>query len=368
MDTQGRAQAVTVISPVRPWWALWLRVSFPLLSRAPQPPLLRLAFIHFAHWSLLRKIPPRGPGRSRPLPRPYLIFNSNFNGDITAYIDAFALVVPWRMRLIWHGIYGFPGPKVVDRFLSFVVAHASPVQHYYSAYPEGSAKMIAQALELKDHHDLLVQRTSRVEDERFASDWGRFVHENQGLLYGGAICGPRQGPVPTSLVVLAPLTPGAAEHLGPVLEALPEGSQSPFAEVPGTHFARFVLVDALTGPNDEPLESEGAFLLLAADFDGSADDWTAALCKNAGGTLGPIMGGWEDFPSVNEPAEVASFFDRYNAPPGLTFPGYQATVGDAQGALRLAGALRALAVRAQNEGLEPGPLRQAWREVLGNAA
>ena len=183
MDSDGRAQAVTVISPIHRWWALWLRISLPLLRRAPQRPLLRLAFIHIAHWSPLEKVPPRGPqGLSRPLPHPYLIFNSNFNDDITAYIDAFALVVPWRMRLIWHGIYRFPGPKPVDRFLAFVRAHTSRVQYYYCAYPDGSAKMIAQALELKDHHDRLVERASRLDDDAFAAAWRQFVHENQGLL------------------------------------------------------------------------------------------------------------------------------------------------------------------------------------------
>jgi hypothetical protein len=185
MDKLGRAQAVTVISPVRRWWAVWLRLSWPGADRMAliKRPLVRLAFIHVAHWALVAKIPSQAPGRgARRLPYPYLIFHSNYNDDLDAYIDAFALIVPWRMRLMWHGIYGFPGPRIVDRFVEFVERHATPVQHYYCAYPDGSSRMIAQALELSDRHRSLVQAAASLSDREFAAAWERFVEANQLLL------------------------------------------------------------------------------------------------------------------------------------------------------------------------------------------
>ena len=112
MDRHGRAQAVVVISPARRWWAWWLRLSWPLADRNPliKRTLVRLAFIHVAHWALVDKVPARDTGAgTRRLPHPYLLFQSNFNDNLAAYIDAFALIVPWRMRLMWHGAYGFPG-------------------------------------------------------------------------------------------------------------------------------------------------------------------------------------------------------------------------------------------------------------------
>lgn len=185
MGRHGRAQAVVVISPARRWWALWLRISWPLADRMSllKRTLVRLAFIHVAHWSLVDKVPAAGPRRGdHRLPHPYLLFQSNFNDDLAAYIDAFALIVPWRMRLMWHGVYGFPGPAVVDRFLDFVLANATPVQHYYCAYPDGSARMIADALELSEHHRSFAQASEGLDDAEFAAAWGRFVQDNQGLL------------------------------------------------------------------------------------------------------------------------------------------------------------------------------------------
>ena len=171
------------------------------------------------------------------------------------------------------------------------------------------------------------------------------------------------GPAPSSLIVFAPVVSGSRDKLGAALQALTRRERSPFAEVPGTHFARFVFVPALTGPQDELLESEGAFLLFSADFDGSLRDWATAVCEKAGEALEPIMRCWEGFPSVRDPAGVAGFFDRYDTRTGLTFSGYQATVKEVRAALQLRGDLRALAVRAQHDRLQPGSLRQMWRAV-----
>ncbi len=185
MDRHGRAQAVVVISPVRRWWALWLKLSWPSADRLPllKRTLVRLAFIHVAHWSLVERVPASaGRAASRRLPHPYILFQSNFNDDLAAYIDAFALIVPWRMRLMWHGIYGFPGPAAVDRFLSFVLGSATPVQHYYCAYPDGSARMIGAALELRDRHLAFERQSAGLDDDAFTAAWNGFVQDNQRLL------------------------------------------------------------------------------------------------------------------------------------------------------------------------------------------
>lgn len=184
MQRAGRAQAVVVVSPIRGWWKWWLRLTWPGADRMPliKRPLVKLAFIHVAHWSLLERIPLDGSGTELRLPHPYIVFHSNYNDDLAAYIDAFALIVPWRMRGMWSGIYGFPGPRSVDRFLEFVEGHRTEVQHYYCAYPDGSARMISQALELSDRHAGLRDLAPTLTDAQFARTWERFVADNQLLL------------------------------------------------------------------------------------------------------------------------------------------------------------------------------------------
>jgi hypothetical protein len=86
------------------------------------------------------------------------------------------------MRLMWGGAYGFPGPSVVDRFVKFVDDSATPVQHYYCAYPSGSARTIADALELSDRHERFAEAAEGLGDPEFTAAWNQFVADNQLLL------------------------------------------------------------------------------------------------------------------------------------------------------------------------------------------
>jgi hypothetical protein len=171
----GRAQAITIISPVRTWWAWWLRLSWPLARNNPLVlrPLFRLAFIHFAHWSLVRR--PSGP---------YLLFQSTFNGDVKQYVDAFSLTVPGRMRLMWGGAHGFPGPRPMERFKTFIFAQAVPDDgyHFWSAYPEATTRMVCAALDLRPRFDRFHRDGAEATPEEFAAGYRAFLTEVQGRL------------------------------------------------------------------------------------------------------------------------------------------------------------------------------------------
>lgn len=175
---EARAKPVTIITPVRPFWAMWLRFSWPGAERAPgvrtlvHRPLFGLRFIHFAHWGLLRRMPQR---RGKRLPAPCIVFNSNFNGDINAYLDAFSIVVPWRMRGLWQGAYHFPGPTPLGDFREYVMSRAVPANHYYCAYPEASAKTIASGLKILDDFPELARSARKSSPRDFERDWHRFI-------------------------------------------------------------------------------------------------------------------------------------------------------------------------------------------------
>lgn len=167
-----------------------------------------------------------------------------------------------------------------------------------------------------------------------------------------------------SLVVLAPVKRGSGEPLLRALAGLGDGGQGPFAAAPGTHFGRFAFVPALQDQEGHPLEEEGSFLLMCADFDATPLEWAQALCERAGAQLDSVMDHCEGFPGSREPAAVADYLTRHSAPPGFTIPGYRrARVDEVREKLRLARALRALAARAQAEELSGAALRRAWREA-----
>jgi hypothetical protein len=184
-NVQGVARALTVLSPIAPFWVRWLKLYFglrrlvPWLGTLAARPLRRLSFIHFARWTLVERLP--GPEGAAPpgLESTYLYFESNFNGGFGDYIDAFAYVIPWRMRLIWHGSYGFPGPRPAEPFKAYIEDHCYEAGYYYSAYPRDTVTMIEAALRVANALERLSEDSARDEPERFQERYRDFLAEVQ---------------------------------------------------------------------------------------------------------------------------------------------------------------------------------------------
>jgi hypothetical protein len=85
-----------------------------------------------------------------------------------------------------------------------------------------------------------------------------------------------------ALNVLTPIAPGLEMDLREQLEAIEVGPASPFARVPGTHFARLVVIDRLAfeGRPERKPELRLQYLLFSSVFDGGLDDYLRALCDH----------------------------------------------------------------------------------------
>ncbi|HTQ67883.1 MAG TPA: hypothetical protein VMI13_04270 [Solirubrobacteraceae bacterium] len=351
-------QAVTIISPVHTWWMWWLRTSWPYArrSRLVARPLVELSLIHFAHWSLVSRMPPGAKrSRSKPLPYPYLLFQTNFRDDLSAYIDSFALVVPRRIKFIWGGALRFPGPHPPDKFLAFIQENVTPNNYYYCAYPGESAAAIRTALGLVIKH------------ERFAREAGRlggpeFVSRLKSLVAEPAIAGSltERAPGPTALIVIAPVREGHEDALRGSIKGIPGDAGSPFAADEGTHFARMTVIPALLDGNGEPTAPARAYLLLTADFDGSVGSWLARFGDTLRTAFDVVLSHCEGYPGAREVGPFNRYLLAHSTPAGFSIISYRATVGEVRYALHLQEELRDLAFHADRLGFEE--LREEWRE------
>jgi hypothetical protein len=144
-NVEGRATAITVLSPYKPTGRLLLPIVFWVGRNvtATLKKLQMLSFIHYARWVVVKRFPDGGSGEK--LHYPYLMFESNFNGSWDQYIDAFSEVVPARMKGIWGTSYGFPGPIPVEPFKEYIRANEYVANHYYNAYPGSTTTEIISA-------------------------------------------------------------------------------------------------------------------------------------------------------------------------------------------------------------------------------
>ena len=185
----GQAVALTVFSTTRWWGPAVLRLFFwfvrdvRLPGRESLGTLKALSFIHFARWTIVRRIPYNGlPQRRERLRFPHLYFESNFNGGWEEYIDAFSYVLSLGMKVLWGSSYGFPGPVPAGPFKQYIRDNELVASHYYSAYPEATATMVLAALALEPRVDELVARAPGLSPKAFAAAWRELLTEGQGGL------------------------------------------------------------------------------------------------------------------------------------------------------------------------------------------
>lgn len=184
-NVDGQAIAITVFSTVKPLGRLWLPLVFWFATTFPKAigTLARLSFIHFARWTLVRKIPFNGPPqRQEKLSYPHLYFESNFNGGWEEYIDAFSHILTRGMKIFWGTSYGFPQPLPAGPFKDYIRANEIVASHFYGAYPEATTSMVLSALELAPKLDTFKAHAGNMSPEAFAEQWRTFLVDVQDCL------------------------------------------------------------------------------------------------------------------------------------------------------------------------------------------
>lgn len=184
-NIDGQVLALTVFSTVKWWGRLWLPLVFLYARLFPKSrgTLARLSFIHFARWTLVRRIPYNGPPQpAHKLNYAHLFFESNFNGGWEEYIDAFSYILTTGMTTFWGSSYGFPKPLPTAPFKDYIRRNEIVANHFYSAYPEATTTMVLAALEVGEKLDPLRKRAAAMDPEAFAAAWREFITDAQRCL------------------------------------------------------------------------------------------------------------------------------------------------------------------------------------------
>jgi hypothetical protein len=170
----GRMTALTLFTPIRPQWLLFLKTGFRLAKYVPlaQRHILQFTFIKFVRWSIVRL-----PGER--LHYSYLLFESNFDGPWQHYIDAFAYVIPRDIRITWGRGINFPGPPPSEPLKTWIARNSMEGGTYYCAHPDASTRMIKSALFVRERLAELKRDADRLGPGEFKAAYDRFLTEVQ---------------------------------------------------------------------------------------------------------------------------------------------------------------------------------------------
>jgi hypothetical protein len=334
--------------------------------------LLQLSFIQSARWSVITGLPDNG-GEQVPerLRYDYLLFESNFNGSLEAYIEAFAQVVPGRMKLIWNSSFGFPQPRPVRPFLSYITRNDYGADHFFSAYPNASNTEVLAALRARDLVTALYSQADAVTAQEFRDRYEQLLIQAQRRPEPLRPKEPSRGNLSGetyAFTALTPVRPQQLEALHKSLGALAPAGRSPFANVPGVHFARLVLVDDVKyqGPPQRRDSWRNPYLLTTTTTDGTTDP-LKHIYANVGDAANEIWGHCVGYPGRHDEAAFLRYFRRNQIRTNRFFCGYpDASVTDVLAGLDVNKKLLEFAYHHQGDDAET--LRTAFVSAFRSAA
>lgn len=171
-----------------------------------------------------------------------------------------------------------------------------------------------------------------------------------------------------SLTVLTPIADGRETDLARYLDDLPPGDASPLAGVPGTHFARWVVIDDVVyeGPNEGEREHLAhPRLLFTSNFDGTLGPYLEGLRTGLGDRADTIWGHCSAYPGRQDGAAFAAWIRHHQIDSSLFYTAYgDRTVDDVRRSLALRTQLIAFALRGQ--GMAAAELKTAFMQAFGS--
>jgi hypothetical protein len=149
-DVSGQARALMVLTPVVPGRQDALRSYLEALPAAEGSPLSGVPSTHFARWLVIDELVHEGgPQKPDKLSCPYLLFTSNFDGELDAYLDQLLAAMAKEADEIWGACVGYPGSGDQQAFKDYMTHNRIPTTFFVSAYPEATVDDVRSSMALR---------------------------------------------------------------------------------------------------------------------------------------------------------------------------------------------------------------------------
>jgi hypothetical protein len=150
----GKAYAMNVITPIKPWLTWFNRLIFWVALKRPATlkGLIALSLIHYARWVIIGKDEFPHLDDEQPkedLKYAYMLFFSNFNGSWDQYVDSFTFSIPSGLDMFWKWNIRYPKSVALTPFHNYIRYNQIETLHYYSAYPLAAANDVKSAKAVK---------------------------------------------------------------------------------------------------------------------------------------------------------------------------------------------------------------------------
>jgi hypothetical protein len=147
-NLSGQAYALTVITPVLAGHEGHLAGHLSALPTADASPLAAVPHTHFARWVLIDALVyARASQRRDQLQASRLLFTSNFDGALPAYLEGLRAHMGEQADAIWGHCAQYPGAANADGFVAYMRTHQVDTSLFFAAYGEQTVDQVKDNLD-----------------------------------------------------------------------------------------------------------------------------------------------------------------------------------------------------------------------------
>ncbi|MGH2944095.1 MAG: hypothetical protein ACRDLN_15110 [Solirubrobacteraceae bacterium] len=174
----GQAYSLLVLTPICPGEEDALRACLEGLD--PQDsPLAKLPRTHMARWIVVADMPsPPGRHVRDPLGGQFLLFTSNFDGDVDSYLHELCELMAPEAAAIWSHCVGCPRPAEGAALKAYLHRNQIDSGFAFAAYGQASVARVRTAL---DKRERLIAFAVRAQEMEPAERRAAFLEQ-----FGGA--------------------------------------------------------------------------------------------------------------------------------------------------------------------------------------
>ena len=134
-NVSGQAYALSVLAPIRDGHTDELRAHLDALEEGDKSPLARAPGTHIARWVVIGGVVYQGAGQPRrDQLSPRLLFSSNFDGDVGAYLEGLRTGMAEDADAIWGHCRDYPGHENSGAFRAYMRAYQLEAALFFAAY------------------------------------------------------------------------------------------------------------------------------------------------------------------------------------------------------------------------------------------
>jgi hypothetical protein len=134
-NVSGQAYALSILTPVLDGHATELTAHLESLAEGDASPLARVPGTHIARWVMIDDVVFQGSRqRRRDTLTPRLLFSSNHDGEVGAYLEGLRTGMGADADAIWGHCRGYPGHADGPGFAAYMRGHTLDAALFFAAY------------------------------------------------------------------------------------------------------------------------------------------------------------------------------------------------------------------------------------------